>query len=59
MTVAELIKELTEICEGRDMNEIEIKRVVPLTDLYGVEDWEDIYLNSAGGNEYPFLVLIV
>lgn len=60
MTVQELINELLSICDERDPSTIEVKKVVPTTESswgFG-EDWEDPYLDHAGGNAYPFVVLI-
>lgn len=58
MTVAELILELTEICKekGLDPYDVEIRKVVQTDDMWG-EDWEYFRLDTAGGNEYPFVVL--
>jgi hypothetical protein len=59
MTVAELIRQLQDLCEDRDPSTVEIKKVVSLPDqVFWGEDWEDFYLDAAGGNEYPFVVLI-
>jgi len=59
MTVSDLIKQLTDLCEGRDPSIVEIKKVIPAEpgNMWG-DDWEDFYLDTAGGNEYPFVVLI-
>lgn len=60
MTVAELIAELNLLCSGRNPAEVEVKKVVPTNESsWGFhEDWDDIRLDYAGGNEYPFVVLI-
>lgn len=60
MTVQDLIDELLSAATGRDPSTIEVKKVVPSSESsWGFsEDWEDPYLDSAGGNEYPFVVLI-
>jgi len=60
MTVQELINELTDACEGRDLSTIEVKKVVQTRDgFFGFsEDWEDPYIDTAGGNDYPFVVLV-
>ena len=60
MTVQDLIIELLSICDGRDPSTIEVKKVVPSSEsAWGFsEDWDDPYLDHAGGNEYPFVVLI-
>ena len=59
MKVAELILELTEICKekGLDPSQVEVHKVIQTDDMWG-EDWEDFRLDTAGGNEYPFVVLI-
>jgi hypothetical protein len=57
MTVAELIKQLNDICDGRDPSTVEIKKVVEIPDCWG-EDWVHFYLDATGGNDYPFVVLI-
>lgn len=60
MTVQELIYELTEMCKGRDMSTIEVKKVVETSESsWGYsEDWEDPRVDAAGGADYPFVVLI-
>jgi hypothetical protein len=61
MTVAELIKELTELCGDRDPSTIEVQKVTPAGsdgDIWGSEDWSNFYLETAGGNAYPFTILI-
>lgn len=58
MKVADLIKELTELCEGRDPATVEVCKVVETNDMWGA-DYEPIaYLETAGGNLYPFTILI-
>jgi hypothetical protein len=59
MTVQELINELTSLCEGRDPSTVEIKKVIPAEpgDMWG-DDWDDFYLDTAGGNDYPFVILL-
>ena len=60
MTVQELIYELTDMCKGRDMSTVEVKKVVETAESsWGYsEDWEDLRLDAAGGTDYPFVVLI-
>ena len=60
MTVQELIYELTEMCKGRDMSTVEVKKVVVVeqSTFWGSEDWEDLRLDAVGGADYPFVVLI-
>lgn len=60
MTVQELINELLLACDGRDPSQIEVKKVVVSTEsAWGFsEDWDEPRLDTAGGNEYPFVVLI-
>ena len=58
MNVAELIKQLTELCEGRDPATVEVCRVVPSDDMWGA-DYEPIhYLETAGGEVYPLTILL-
>lgn len=60
MTVADLIKALTDLCEGRDPATVEVKKVEPATvdDMWVGDDYNDFLLDTAGGNVYPFTVLI-
>lgn len=60
MTVQELINELLSICDERDPNTVEVKKVVQTPEgAWGFgDDWEDPCLDYAGGNAYPFVVLI-
>lgn len=57
MTVAELIQELNRLCEGRDPATVEVKKVSSTDSMWG-DDWDHFNLDYAGGNEYPFVVLI-
>lgn len=59
MTVADLIKALTDLCEGRDPATVEVKKVEYATEgsMWG-DDYTDFFLDTAGGNVYPFTVLI-
>lgn len=59
MTVQELINELIHLCEGKDPNTIEIKKVIPAEpgNMWG-DDWDDFRIDTAGGNYYPLVVLI-
>lgn len=57
MTVSELILELQELCKDRDPSTVEIKKVVANDSMWG-DDWDNIFIDTAGGNEYPFVVLI-
>jgi hypothetical protein len=58
MTVAELIKELNELCEGRDPASVEVCKMAPSDDMWGA-DYEPVnLLETAGGNLYPFTILI-
>ena len=60
MTVQELIDELLLACDGRDPENIEVKKVVETAESsWGYsEDWEDPRVDAAGGADYPFVVLI-
>jgi len=59
MTVQELINQLTMLCDGRDPSTVEVKKVVDIPDqVFWGEDWEDFWLDAAGGNDYPFVVLL-
>ena len=60
MTVQELINELILACGGRDPSQTEVKKVVVTSEsAWGYsEDWEDTYVDSAGGINYPLVVLI-
>ncbi len=60
MTVQDLIDELILACGINDPGEIEVKKVVTTVESsWGFsEDWEDIRVDTAGGNEYPLVVLI-
>jgi hypothetical protein len=57
MTVAELIKEFTELCEGKDPSTVDVMKVVETTDMWGA-DYEHISLDTAGGNVYPLVILV-
>jgi hypothetical protein len=58
MTVADLIKELQDLCEGRDPATVEVKKVEYATgDMWG-DNYTDFFLDSCGGNAYPFTILI-
>ena len=59
MTVAELIKELTDLCEdkGKDPSTVDVMKVVETTDMWGA-DYEHISLDTAGGNVYPLVILV-
>jgi hypothetical protein len=57
MTVAELIKELTDLCEGKDPSTVDVMKVVDTTDMWGA-DYEHISLDTAGGNVYPLVILV-
>jgi hypothetical protein len=57
MTVAELIKELKDLCEGKDPSTVEVRKVVETDSMWGA-DYEYFSLDTAGGNDYPFMVLI-
>lgn len=57
MTVAELIKELNDLCEGRDHSTVEVRKVVETDDMWGA-DYDYFSLDTAGGNAYPFVILI-
>jgi hypothetical protein len=60
MTAQDLIDEILLACGSKDPREIEVKRVVETSESrWGyAEDWEDIRVDTAGGNEYPLVVLI-
>lgn len=60
MTVQDLIDEMLFACGDKDPREIEVKKVVvtPESSWGFSEDWDDIRVDSAGGNDYPFVVLI-
>lgn len=60
MTVQELIDELLLACAGRDPSQTEVKKVVATPEsAWGYsEDWEDARVDSAGGVNYPLVVLI-
>lgn len=58
MTVAELIKELNELCEDRDPATVEVNKIIERPGNMFGDDWEPIRLDTAGGNLYPFVILI-
>ena len=60
MTVQELIDDLLLACDGRDPSQTEVKKVVATAESsWGYsEDWEDTRVDSAGGVNYPLVVLI-
>lgn len=60
MTVQELIDEMLLACGDRDPKTIQAIKVVKTPEsAWGFdEEWEDPRVDSAGGNEYPFVVLI-
>jgi hypothetical protein len=60
MTVQDLIDEILFACGSKDPKEIEVKKVVALNESsWGfLEDWEDPLIDTAGGNEYPLVILI-
>lgn len=57
MTVAEMIKELEMLCDGRDPATVEVRK-----DLFNGVSWGSEYeaftLDSIGGNDYPLMILI-
>jgi hypothetical protein len=60
MTVQDLIDEMLFACGDKDPREIEVKKVVPTGEsTWGFsEDWEDPRVDTAGGNDYPFVILL-
>jgi hypothetical protein len=56
MTVAELIKQLQELCEDRDPATVKVQKVMESD--YFVSDYVDVWLDTAGGNAFPFFILI-
>lgn len=56
MTVAELIKELQDLCEDRNPETVEVKKVEDCP-TFGA-DYIDFWLETAGGNVYPFVILV-
>lgn len=58
MTVADLIKHLLELCDGRDPATVEVCKEVPSDDFWGVDFDPVTTLDTAGGNEYSFVILI-
>ena len=59
MTVADLIQELTDLCGDRDPATVEVKKVeYGGNDSMWGDDYIDFYLETAGGNAYPFTILI-
>jgi hypothetical protein len=60
MTVQELIDEMLLACGDRDPRTIQAIKVVqnPESAWGFSEDWEEPRVDVAGGNEYPFVVLI-
>lgn len=58
MTVQELMNQLNMLCDGRDPSTVEVKKVVPQSENMWGDDWDSFYLDTAGGNDYPFVVLL-
>jgi hypothetical protein len=57
MTVAELIKELTKLCDGKDPSTVDVMKVIEVNDMWGA-DYEHISLDTAGGEVYPLVILV-
>jgi hypothetical protein len=57
MTVAELIRELTAFCDGRDPETVDVRKEVASDDMWGA-DYEYFTVEAIGGNDYPLMVLI-
>lgn len=58
MTVADLIQELTDLCGDRDPATVEVKKVEYATGGMWGDDYTSFFLDSCGGNAYPFTILI-
>lgn len=58
MKVADLIKELTKLCDGRDPRTVEVCKVVPSDDMWGADYEPIVHLETAGGEVYPLVILI-
>jgi len=58
MTVAEMIKQLQELCDGRDPTTVEVCKEVSSDDYWGADYDPVVDLDTAGGNEYSFVILI-
>jgi hypothetical protein len=57
MNVAELIRELTALCDGRDPETVDVRKEVASDDTWGA-DYEYFTVESIGGNVYPLMILI-
>ena len=57
MTVAEMIRELEMLCDGRDPATVEVRKEVVTDDMWGA-DYDYFTMDSIGGNIYPFMILI-
>lgn len=60
MTVQELINEMLLACGDKDPRSVEVKKVIPTSESsWGfAEEWDDPYVDAAGGNDYPLVVLL-
>lgn len=58
MTVADMIKELEMLCDGRDPATVEVRREFVETGCGWGEDYADFTMDSIGGNDYPLMILI-
>jgi hypothetical protein len=57
MTVAEMIQQLQDLCDGRDPATVEVRKEVTSDDMWG-SDYEYFTMDSIGGNDYPLMILI-
>jgi hypothetical protein len=57
MTVAEMIQQLQDLCDGRDPATVEVRKEVVSDDMWGA-DYEYFTVDSIGGNDYPLMILI-
>jgi hypothetical protein len=57
VTVAEMIQQLQDLCDGMDPATVEIRKEVVSDDMWGA-DYEYFSLDSIGGNDYPLMILI-
>ena len=57
MTVADMIKELEMLCNGRDPATVEVRKEVESGGKWN-SDYKDFTMDSIGGNDYPLMILI-
>jgi len=59
MTVTALINQMLALCEQQDVSpdKVEVMKVIPQSGPFG-DDWGTVRVDTAGGNEYPFVILL-